>query len=266
MRFHATADDPVALLLQPLDPSSRRQSVRRGFTISLPILIAYFLLYLLNYVSWESKPEYKASIRYFWHYRRHEGFQNVASLVTYVTSQFTHDGFISMAIDSLVLIGVASILSSVFNRRTFFAVYVIGGFLAAAADCAWARFSNPCRRLTQAQVVQYNTSAILCKKASTKYQEILVSSKVFTMRGFRELLAHPWNFLTGYGEELERQYKLWRKYYDQTTDSDRWVMPTRAASGSLVCLCMLNDLSGRALNFPFMQADWTLVLTSLDVQ
>lgn len=160
LRCHVTAYNPIAILLQPLDSSSRRQSVRRGFAISLPILIVYLLFYLLHFVPWESKlgRKYKCTVDRFWSYHRREGFQNVASLGTYITSQFTHNGLIPLVIDSLALIGVASILGSVLDRRTFSAAYILGGFLAAAADCAWAWVTNPCRSLTPAQLDQVLTS------------------------------------------------------------------------------------------------------------
>ena len=124
VRSQATVHNPIAILLQPLDPSCHRQSVRRGFAICLPILIIYLLLYTVNFVPQESKlgQQYKNIVGRFWSYQRYEGFQNVASLGTYVTSQFTHCCLTRLVLDSLVLIGVGSILSSVFNRRTFFAV------------------------------------------------------------------------------------------------------------------------------------------------
>lgn len=233
--------DPTAIFLQPLGPSCRRQSVRRGFAISLPILIIYLLLYLLNFVSWNSKlgQQYKNTVVRFWSYQRHEGFQNVASLGTYVTSQFTHNGLIHLVIDSLVLIGVASILGSVFNRRMFFAVYVCGGFLAAAADCAWARLTNPSRNLTQAQINQVSTSASLINEALAKKAEIITSSQIFTYRGFVELLTNPTEHErkhSGEIEELRKQNKVIETNYPLVRDWHRWIKPYSAASGSLVCL------------------------------
>ncbi len=228
---HATAHDPIAILLQPLDSSSRLQSVRRGFAITLPILIIYLFLYLLNFLPLESKSgrQYKSTIDRFWNYQRREGFQNVASLGTYVTSQFTHVGLKSLVIDSLVLIGVASILGSVFNRRTFFAIYVLGGVLAAAADCAWARFTNPCRNLTQAQLEQVLASDRLIDEARTKMAKLSASIQVFSMKALVELLSN---------EEFRKQSEVLIKYERQSRDWDRWTRPNQAANGSLICLCM----------------------------
>ncbi len=228
---HAIAHDPVAILLQPLDSSSRLQSVRRGFAIALPILIIYFLLYLLHFVPLESKlgRQYKSTVDRFWNYQRREGFRNVASLGTYITSQFTHVGLKSLVIDSLVLIGVASILGSVFNRRRFFAIYVLGGLLAAAADCAWARFTNPCRSLTKAQLRQVLASDRLIDEARTKMAKLSASIQVFSMKALVELLS---------SEEFRRQSEVLTTYKRQSRDWDRWTRPNQAANGSLICLCM----------------------------
>ena len=241
LRFYATVSDPIAIFLQPLGSSCRRQSVRRGFAISLPILIIYLAFYLLNFVTWDSKSgqKYKNTIVRFWSYQRHEGFQSVASLGTYVTSQFTHNGIIHLVIDSLVLIGVASILGSVFNRRTFFAVYVCGGFLAAAADCAWARFTNPSRNLTQAQIDQVKTSVSLINQANAKKAEIITSSQTFTYRDFVEFLTNPTEHERKHSaeiEELRKQIKVIETNYPLVRDWHRWTKPYSAASGSLVCL------------------------------
>ena len=239
LRTRATAHDPIAILLQPLDSSCHYQSVKRGFAISLPILIIYLLIYLLNIVPWESKlgQQYRGTVTRFWAYRRQEGFDNIANLCTYVTSQFTHGGLIPLVLDSLVLIGVASILGLVFNRRTFFAVYVLGGFLAAAADCTWARITNPCRCITQAELDQNLTFARLINEALHKKAEIIASSQLFTMRGFVRLLTNTGE-LSWTAEELDKQNKVIKTYYPQTRDWDRWIMQNYAASGSLACLCM----------------------------
>ena len=235
MRSYATAYDPFAILLQPLDPSCRRQSVRRGFAISLPVLIIYHFLYLLNFVPQESKiyQQHKSIVARFWSYHRHEAFQNVASLDTYVMSQFIHDGLIRLVIDSLILIGVASILGSVFNLRTFFAVYVLGGFLAATADCAWAQITKPCRNFSRAQCDEASTSASLINDASAEIARLSASSRVYTIRGFGKLLINSEDF-----EELKRQCKVVETYCPQVKDWDRWSKQIWAASGSLVCLCM----------------------------
>lgn len=179
--------------------------MRRGFAISLPVLIIYLFLYLLNFVPQESKiyQQYKSIVARFWSYHRHEAFQNVASLGTYVMSQFIHDGLIRLVIDSLILIGVASILGSVFNRRTFFAVYVLGGFLAATADCAWAQITNPCRNFSQAQCDEASTSASLINDASAEIARLSASSRVYTIRGFGKLLINSEDF-----EELKRRTAL----------------------------------------------------------
>lgn len=232
LRFHATAKDPVATFVQPLDSSCRCQSVRRGFAISLPILIIYILFYLLNFVPWDSKlgRQYKNTVVRFWCYQRHEGFLNVAVLGSYVTSQFTHNGLTSLVIDSLVLIGVASILGSVFNRRTFYVVYVLGGFLAAAADCPWARVTNPCRSITQAQLDHVLTSVRLVNQAHVKLR---ASPFNFTMRGFIDLLNNPRD-LSKDIEEVKNQKKVLDMHYPIIRDFDRWCRPNLASRGSLV--------------------------------
>ena len=240
-RFYATSSDPTAIFLQPLGSSCRRQSVRRGFAISFPILIIYLSLYLLNFVAWDSQlgQQHKSTVNRFWSYQRREGFRNVASLGTYVTSQFTHSGLVHLVIDSLVLIGVASILVSVFNRRMFFAVYVCGGFIAAAADCAWARLTNPSPSLTQAQLDQVFTSASLVKEALAEKAKIRIASQVFTMRGLVEVLTDPKEYNrkhSGELEELNKLNKVIETNYPLVRDWDRWTRPNSAASGSLVCL------------------------------
>ena len=73
-RSHATAHEPNTMYLQPLDPSCRRQSIRRGLIISLPILIIYLLLYLLRYVliGTEIGRHHLNTVARFWHYTRRE--------------------------------------------------------------------------------------------------------------------------------------------------------------------------------------------------
>lgn len=109
----------------------------------------------------QSGQQYKSTVARFWSYQRNEDIQNVTSLDIYVTPQITHNGLIRLVINSLVLIGVAIVLDSVFNRCTFSDVYYLRGFLSAAADCARAKITNPCRCLTQAQFDQVFVSARL---------------------------------------------------------------------------------------------------------
>lgn len=191
--------------------------MRRAFALSLPILIIYLLLYLLNYVPQDSRlgRYHMSTVARFWTYRRHERFQNVASLVPYVTSKFTHNRLIRLVADSLVLDGVANILCPFLNRRIFFAVYVLGGFLAAAADCAWAQITNPCRSLTQAQLKQIHTAYRLIHTASAKMIDSFPNV-----------------------EEVLRQYQVFEEYYPYIRDWAMWSRPNWAASGSLICLRM----------------------------
>ena len=243
VRSQATVHNPIAILLQPLDPPCHGRSVRRGSAICLPILLIYLLLYAVNFVPQESNlgQQYKNIVGRFWSYQRYEGFQNFASLGTYVTSQFTHSCLTRLVLDSLVLVGVGSILSSVFNRRTFFAVYVLGGFLAAAADCAWARFTNPSRGLTQAQIDQVFASAHLYNEALVELANLRASSQIFTMRGIIELFSNPGDFSKKYSrdiEEVKRQSKVIHTYHPRIRPWIRWTRRNWAASGSLVCLCM----------------------------
>ena len=236
-RSHATANDPNSISVQPLDPSYRRQSIRRGFIISLPILAIYLLLYLLNIRQQQSElsRQHMNTGARFWSYRRQESFQNVASLCTYVTSQFTHDRLIALVIDSLALVGIASIVGSVFNRRTFFAVYVIGGFLAAGADCAWARATNPCRSITVAQIRQNNTLTRLINEANAKRTSL--KSQVFSMEGLFELLTNLESFV-GKLEEIIKHEEFIQKNSPSVRDWWKWTGENRAARGSLVCLSM----------------------------
>ena len=191
--------------------------MRRGFALSLPIIIIYLLLYLLNFVPQDSKigRHYMSTVARFWTYRRHESFQNVANLVPYVTSQFTHNRFIRLMANSVVLVGVASILCPFFNRRMFFAVYVLGGFLAAAADCAWAQITNPCRSLTLYRMNQIRTACRLMDAALPKIVDSLPDM-----------------------EESIRHLQVIVKYYPSVRDCLCWCRPNWAASGSLVCLRM----------------------------
>lgn len=247
LRYHATASNPTAIFEQPLDSSCRRQSMRRGFTISVPIIIIYLLLYLLSIVPRESilRQQYDNTLARFWNYRRHEGFQNFASLGTYVTSQFTHGSFIRLAVDSLVLIGIGSILGSIFNRRTFFAVYVCGGFLAAAADCGWARLTNSSQNLTQVQLEHILTSVGLVNEASAQIAKIRISSQIFTIRSLIEFLTNPKEFdrkFSGDLEEISKQVKVIETNYPLVRDWHRWAMPNTAPSGSLVCLASVAAL------------------------
>lgn len=237
-RSHATAHDASAIFLQPLDPSCRRQSIRRGFAISLPILVLYVLLYLLHFVPQESElgRRYMSTVARFWTYRRHEGFQNIASLGTYVTSQFTHDRLQRLVIDSVVLVGVASILSSVFSCRTFFAVYVCGGFLAAAADCAWARLTNPCRNFTQAQLDQCSTFDRLLTEARAKLVKINPFS-FFTEKGLNEIRTNKGDIAEDY-KEFQRLKGVIDKHLPYVQNWAEWNVPNWAARGSLACLGM----------------------------
>ena len=250
-RFHATADDPSRIFSQPLDPSCRRQSIRKDFIISLPILIIYLLLYLLSLVLQNTQlgRHYLDTAARFWCYRRYEGFRNVAGLCSYVTSQFTHERLIPLVIHSLVLVGVASILGSIFNRRTFFAVYVLGGFLAAAADCAWARVTNPSRSLrTQAQLDKNLTSFRIVYEACVKLNEFNLISEYWT---------NPKDFAKSpLLNEFKRQAELIRQHLPFVRAWFRWNEPNWALSGSLVCLGMLPTRLASTLVF-FIQVGFT---------
>ena len=237
-KSHATVHDAITFFSQPLEPSCRRQSLRRGFSISLPILIIYLLLYLLSLTlqKTELSQYYIDTVNRFWAYRRHEGVQSVASLCTYVTSQFTHARLVPLVIDSLVLVGVASILGSVFNRRIFFAVYVLGGFLAAAADCVWAQLTNPCRSLTQAQLNDTLTSVRMVDEATAKLTAI--SHEVWTKISFENPQENP-QALVKASDEMKRQREIIDKPYPFVRDWYKWNRPNWAASGSLVSISML---------------------------
>ena len=150
-----------------------------------------------------------------------------------------------LVVDSLVLIGVGSLLGSVFNRRTFFAVYVCGGFLAAAADSGWARLTTSSRNLTQAQLDQVSMSASLINEANAKRATIRVSSQILTVRSFFELLTNPKKFNKKFSEDLEelkKQYEVIETNYPLVRDWHRWTTPNAAASGSLVCLASVAAL------------------------
>ena len=241
-RSRATTYDPETIFLQPLDPSYRRRSIRRGFTISLPILAIYLLVYLLGLRQPESKSgrqQMNTGAR-FWSYRRRDGFLNVTSLCTFITSQFTHDRLIPLVIDSLALVFIASILGSVLNCRTFCTVYVIGGFFAAAADCAWAQATNPCRSITVAQIRQNNISCQLINEAIAKRStlETTLVSQVFTSTGLIELLADPRNYLEKY-EEIKKYVDFISKHSSSSIRYwSKWVRENQAARGSLLCLSM----------------------------
>lgn len=237
-RSYATVHDASELFLQPLDPSCRRQSIKRGFAISLPILALYVLLYLLHFVPQEPElcRHYLSTATRFWVYRRYEGFQNIASLGTYVTSQFTHNHLRRLVIDSVVLVGVASILSPVFNRRMLFAVYVGGGFLAAAADCAWARLTNPCRNFTQAQLDQGPTLHRLLTE--TRAKQIKTNFRSFlTMKGLNEIQTNKGDIADDY-KEWRRLGEINEKHTPFVRSWVEWNMPNWAARASLACLGM----------------------------
>ena len=252
-KSHAKVHDAITFFLQPLGPSCRRQSLRRGFSISLPILIIYLLLYLLILALQKTglRQYYLDTLNRFWAYRRYEGLQSVASLCTYLTSQFTHARLVPLVIDSLVLVGVASILGSVFNRRIFFAVYVLGGFLAAAADCVWAQLTNPCRNLTQAQLHDTLTSVRMVDEATAKLTAIFheVTKTLFenpqenTQENPQE---HP-QALVKASDEMKRLREIIDKPYPFVRDWYKWNCPNLAASGSLVSLSMLPARSASTL-------------------
>lgn len=233
-----TAHDLSAFFAQPLDRSCRDQSLRRGFALSLPILIIYLSLNLLNFVPGESKlgKQYKGTVTRFWSYRREEGFRDYASLCTYVTSQFTHTGVVRLMVDSVVLVGVASLLSSTFNRRTFFGVYVLGGFLAAALDCAWARMINPSRSLTPAEQYEVSKYARLALEAHVKLTELVVAAIV--KDGFKAIgsMLGMEKYQGETTEQITKQAELFVKYVQHIRNHDIWTRANWAASGSLVCL------------------------------
>ena len=246
-RSHATSHEPHTFFIQPLDPSCRRQSIRRGFVISLPILIIYLLLYLLGIVLHRTElgRHHLDTVVRFWTYTRHEDLQNVASLCTFVTSQFTHRSLAPMVMDSLILVGIASVLSSVFNRRTFFAVYVLGGFLAAAADCAWARVINPCQSITQAQLDEILTTVRVIDEATAKFNELRSSLKLFTWKSFVKFWTDPREFFEKLAKdpvhkESKRQLEIINEHYPIVRDWVRWNERNWASSGSLICLSMLS--------------------------
>ena len=246
-RSHATSHEPHTFFIQPLDPSCRRQSIRRGFIISLPILIIYLLLYLLGLVlpRTELGRQHLDTVARFWTYTRHEDLRNVASLCTFVTSRFTHRSPAPLVMDSLILVGIASVLSSVFNRRTFFAVYVLGGFLAAAADCAWARVTNPCQSLTQVQHDEILTTTVrVIDEATAKFNELRSSLKLFTWKAFVKFWTNPREFLEELAKdpvhkESKRQLEIINEQYPIVRDWVRWNQRNGASSGSLICLSML---------------------------
>ena len=231
-RSHTTAHEPYTMFLQPLDPSCRRQSIGRGFIISLPILIIYLLVYLLSFVleSTELGRHHLDTVARFWTYKRQEGLQDVAGLCTFVTSQFTHYRLAPLVMDSFVLIAIASVLGSVFNRRTFFAVYVLGGFLAAAVDCAWAWVMNPCQNLTQAQRDEISTSVRMIDEAVAKLNELKSSRQPFTWKFYVENLTNT---------ELRSQVRIIQEQRPVIRDRLRWNELNLASSGSLICLSML---------------------------
>ena len=241
-RSHATTYDPETIFLQPLDPSYRRQSIRRGFTISLPILAIYLFVYLLSLRQPESKlgkQQMNTGAR-FWSYRKRDGFLNVTSLCTFITSQFTHDRLIPLVIDSLALVLIASSLGSVLNCRTFCTVYVIGGFFAAVADCAWAQATNPCRSLTVAQIRQNNISCRLINEAKVKVTtlEITFASQLFSKKGLIELWTDPRNFVEKNKEITKHADFVSEHYTSSIRDYCKWVGESQATWGSLVCLSM----------------------------
>ena len=245
-RSHATSHEPHTFFIQPLDPSCRSQSIRRGFIISLPILIIYLLLYLLGFVLHRTElgRQHLDTVARFWKYTRQEDLQNVAGLCTFVTSQFTHRGLAPLVMDSLVLVGIASVLGSVFNRRTFFAVYVLGGFLAAAADCAWARVTNPCRSLTQAQHDEILTTVRVIDEAAAKFSELRSSLQLFTWKAFVKFWTNPREFFEKLAKdpvhkESKRQLEIINEQYPIVRDWVRWNERNWASSGSLICLSML---------------------------
>ena len=258
-RSHATAHEPYKMLSQPLDPSCRRQSIRRGFIISLPILIIYLLLYLLGLVLYRTDigRHHRDTVARFWIYKRQEGLQNVTSLCTFVTSQFTHRSLAPLVMDSLIVVGIASVLGSVFNRRTFFAVYVFGGFLAVAADCAWARATNPCQSLTQAQHDEMLTSARIIDEANAKLIELRSSSEIYTWKGFVECLTNleDCNKKLAKDPMLEEGRRI-RKEFPIVRDWIRWNELNWASSGSLICLSMLPTHEA------FPSIEFTQMLTS----
>ena len=210
--------------------------------MSLPILMIYLLLSLLASVLHRTElgRHHLDTVARFWTYRTHEGLQNVASLCTFVTSQFTHKSLASLVMDSLVLVGIASILGSVFNRRTFFAVYVLGGFLAAAADCAWAQATNPCQSLTQAQHDEILTSARIINEATAKLTELISSS----WKGFVESLTNPEALKKLAKDPVQKERRrlqaIIRKHLPIVRDWARWTRLNWASSGSLVCLSKLS--------------------------
>ena len=237
------AHEAYTMFVQPLDPSCRRQSIRRGFVISLPILIIYLLVYLLFLLlpRFELDQHYLDTVTRFLIYTRQEGLQNVVSLCTFVTSQFTHTRLAPLVMDSLVLVGIASVLGSVFNRRTFFAVYVLGGFLAAAADCAWAGATNPCRSLTQAQYDEILTSARMRDEAVAKFNELRPSN---TWKDLFECFTNLKDCVKKLEKdpvrkERKRQLDIIHKHSSIIKDWIRWTGLNCATSGSLICLSML---------------------------
>ena len=157
------------------------------------------------------------------------GFSERCQFGYHITSQISHNGLIRLVIDSLAFIGVASILGLVLNRRTFFAAYILGGFLAAAAVCAWAWLTNQCRSLPPAQLDQVLTSVRMSNEAIAKQVKLITSSEGSIMKRIVESLKN---------EEIRRQNKVIITYQSQVRDWDIWTRPNQAANGSLICLRM----------------------------
>ena len=134
------------LVAHSLDFRTLRWTLPRGLRLSLPILALYLLFYLVLLIPEDSSWRQRAlsvAVQYGT-YRKHECFQRLNSPITYLTSQFFHDNPKTLIVDSIALIGIATVLGPSIGAKTFFILYLLGGFIGPTLIALGNGWETPC--------------------------------------------------------------------------------------------------------------------------
>ena len=199
------------LVAHSLDFRTLRWTLPRGLRLSLPILALYLLFYLVLLIPEDSSWRQRAlsvAVQYGT-YRKHECFQRLNSPITYLTSQFFHDNPKTLIVDSIALIGIATVLGPSIGAKTFFILYLLGGFIGANVDCPWKWVGNPLRRLSGLEYdekIREGQQLVLEKQSKQKESRSKRLWDIFQklLDDFKERREHPEIFR----KKGEKQAKL----------------------------------------------------------
>ena len=227
------------VLAQSFESSVLWQNLKRALWLSAPIIAIYFLAYLISSIP----ANYRLSristgiVDRFWNYKRCEWLQTGYSPITWITSQFAHDSPTLLAFDILALISVAIVLGPFVDGRTFFVIYLLGGFISANLDCAWTWATNPCRGASaegyKQRVIEVN-QFIAEIKAGKSYRKSW--SEILSRKFDKKVVETP-DQRKKRREEAKEHVQGHLSKHRRFRDFRHWCQPNFGANGSLTCLC-----------------------------